>query len=59
MTDKEKAIFGLIKLAILGGIFVAFAAFNTNNGWDWKTDIAPLITILLASGGMDLVKPKT
>lgn len=59
MSDKSHPVWNIAKLAVLGVIFIGFAALGTSNGWDWKTDLAPLVAMLSASGVIDAVKPKS
>ena len=62
LPPNDSPLWLLCKLAIVGAIMVGMAAFGTQNGFDWRTDIPALLAVLgglgIVQGAQRLMAPK-
>ena len=53
LPPNDSPLWPLAKLVVVGLIVVGMAAFGTQNGFDWRTDIPALLAVL---GGLGIVQ---
>ena len=55
LPPSDHVVWKLARLVILGTLFIVGANFAYANGWS-KSDLVPLLTLLVGVGGFDQVK---